>query len=193
MSWEKTIMDAVKKYLRGEGGHDYEHTLRVYNLCMKLAKLEGGEVEVLKAASLLHDIARPLELTSGVSHAIKSAEIAEQILRQTDFPEIKIEKVCRIIRTHRFTEGIEARELEEKILRDADRLDAMGAIGIARAFMFGGKNGRSLEETIKHFREKLLVLKEKMYTNNAKKISIGRHEFMEQFLDRLQKEVLGEE
>lgn len=193
MSWEKKVMDTVKNYLQGEGGHDYEHTLRVYNLCMKLAKLEGGEVEVLKAASLLHDIARPLELTLGVSHAIKSAEIAEQILRQTDFPEIKIEKVCRVIRTHRFTEGIEARELEEKILRDADRLDAMGAIGIARAFMFGGKNGRSLEETIKHFREKLLVLKEKMYTNNAKKISIERHKFMEQFLDRLKKEVLGEE
>jgi uncharacterized protein len=193
MSWEKKVMDNVKNYLQGEGGHDYEHTLRVYNLCMKLAKLEGGEVEVLKAASLLHDIARPLELKSGVSHAIKSAEIAEQILRQTDFPEIKIEKVCRVIRTHRFTEGIEARELEEKILRDADRLDAMGAIGIARAFMFGGKNGRSLEETIKHFHEKLLVLKEKMYTDNAKKISIERHKFMEQFLDKLQKELLGEE
>ena len=193
MSWEKTVMDNVKNYLQGEGGHDYEHTLRVYNLCMKLAKLEGGEVDVLKAASLLHDIARPLELTAGVSHAIKSAEIAEQILRQTDFPEIKIEKVCRVIRTHRFTEGIEARELEEKILRDADRLDAMGAIGIARAFMFGGKNGRSLEETIKHFQEKLLVLKEKMYTENAKKISIERHKFMEQFLDKLQKELLGEE
>ncbi len=193
MNWEKGIRDYIKKSLSGESGHDYEHTLRVYNLCIKLAELEGADVDVLKAASLLHDIARPLEATTGVSHSIKGAEIARNILKKINFPETKIDKVCKVIRTHRFTEGIEAQEIEEKILNDADRLDALGAIGIARAFMFGGKNGRSLKETIQHFNDKLLNLKDKMYTTSAYNISFERHKFMEQFLDRLQKELMGEE
>ncbi|MEM3585961.1 MAG: HD domain-containing protein [Candidatus Jordarchaeaceae archaeon] len=193
MSWEEAVMDIVKKSLSGEGGHDYEHTLRVYSLCVKLAELEGADVEILKAASLLHDIARPLEKTESISHSVIGAEIARDILKQTGFPETKIEKVCKVIRTHRFSEGEEAQEIEEKILQDSDRLDAMGAIGIARAFMFGGKNGRSLKETLEHFHYKLLRLREKMYTSSAYNISIRRHEFMEKFLERLQKEMEGEE
>ncbi|WXG40019.1 MAG: HD domain-containing protein [Candidatus Freyarchaeum deiterrae] len=192
MEWEEAVMNAVKKSLSGEGGHDYDHTLRVYNLCLKLGELEGADIEVLKAASLLHDIARPLEETSGVSHSIKGAEIAGNILKQTDFPETKIEKVCGVIRKHRFSEGVEAREIEAQILQDADRLDASGAIGIARAFMFGGGNGRSLKESVKHFHDKLLQLKDEMHTTSAYNISVQRHEFMEKFLDRLQKEIEGE-
>nr|MDO8083070.1 HD domain-containing protein [Candidatus Freyarchaeota archaeon] len=192
MNWEEAVTNTVKKRLSGEDGHDYEHTLRVYNLCVKLAELEGADVEVLKAASLLHDIARPLEETSGVSHSVKGAEIARNILKQTDFPETKIEKVCKVIITHRFSEGGEAQEIEEKILQDSDRLDAMGAIGIARAFMFGGKNGRSLKESVEHFHDKLLRLKDEMYTTSAYNISVQRHEFMEKFLDRLKKEIEGE-
>jgi uncharacterized protein len=192
MNWEKVVMDAVKKSLSGEGGHDYEHTLRVYNLCMKLAELEGADMEVIKAASLLHDIARPIESTAGVSHSIKGAEMARDILKQTDFPKEKIEKVCNVIRTHRFSEELKAQEIEEAILRDSDRLDAIGAIGIARAFMFGGENGRSLKESVKHFHDKLLRLKDEMHTKSAYSISVQRHEFMEKFLDRLQKEIEGE-
>lgn len=191
MKWEETVMYTVKKSLSGKGGHDYEHTLRVYNLCVKLAELEGADVEVLKAASLLHDIARPLESTGSVSHSVKGAEIARNILKQTDFPETKIEKVCKVIRKHRFSERGEAQEIEEKILQDSDRLDAMGAIGIARAFMFGGENGRSLKESIEHFHDKLLRLRDKMYTTSAHVISVQRHEFMEKFLDSLQKEIEG--
>jgi uncharacterized protein len=112
-------------------------------------------------------------------------------LKQTDFPETKIERVCRVIRTHRFSEEEEAEELEEKILQDSDRLDAMGAIGIARAFMFGGKNGRSLKESIEHFQDKLLHLRDKMHTSSAYNISIQRHEFMEKFLERLKREIEG--
>jgi uncharacterized protein len=192
MSWEEVVMDAVKKSLSGEGGHDYEHTLRVYNLCVKLAEIEGADVEVLKAASLLHDIARPLESTTGVSHSLKGAEIARNILKQTNFPETKIERVCKVIRKHRFSEGEEAQEIEEMILQDSDRLDAMGAIGIARAFIFGGKSGRSLKESVEHFHDKLLRLRDKMHTTSAHNISVQRHKFMEKFLDRLRKEVEGE-
>ncbi|MGQ9720825.1 MAG: HD domain-containing protein [Candidatus Jordarchaeum sp.] len=192
MNWEKVVRNNIKKILSGESGHDYEHTLRVYDLCIKLGKLEGADVEVLKAASLLHDIARPVEESIGVSHSIKGAEIARNILKETDFPKNKIEKVCRVIRTHRFTEGIEPQETEEKIMRDADRLDALGAIGIARAFIFGGKNGRSLTESVKHFHDKLLKLKDKMYTKSTYDMAVERHKFMEQFLDRLQKEIVGE-
>lgn len=193
MKWEESVWKIVKKVLSDESGHDYEHTLRVYNLAIKLAELEGADVEVIKAASLLHDIARPLEATLKVSHSVKGAEIAKKILKETEFPDIKIEKVCKVIRTHRFTEGVEPQEIEERILCDADRLDAIGAIGIARAFMFGGKNERSLEETIKHFHDKLLTLKNKMHTKGAYNMSVQRHKFMEKFLDRLQKEILGEE
>ena len=192
MNWEEVVKDYIKKSLSGESGHDFEHTIRVYNLCIKLAKLEGADIEVIKAASLLHDIARPLEATLGISHSIKGAEVARNILKDTDFPETKIDEVCKVIGTHRFTEGIEPQEIEEKILRDADRLDAMGAIGIARAFMFGGKNGRSLRESIKHFYDKLLTLKDKVHTVSAYNISVQRHKFMEEFLDRLQKEIVGE-
>lgn len=193
MSWEEVVMNIVKKSLSGEGGHDYEHTIRVYNLCVKLAELEGADVEILKAAALLHDVARPLESTTGFSHSVKGAEIARNILKQTDFPEIKIERVCKVIRTHRFSEKEEAQELEEKILQDSDRLDAMGAIGIARVFIFGGKNGRSLKESIEHFHDKLLQLKDKMHTLSAYNLSIQRHKFMEEFLERLKKEIEGVE
>ena len=193
MEWERVVLEFVRERLSGEGGHDYEHTLRVYSLCMKLAELEGGvDIQVLKAASLLHDVARPLEHKLGVSHATKSAEIAKEILEGTDFPGGKIEKVCRVIRSHRFTEGVEPQDLEGKILQDADRLDAIGAIGIARAFMFGGKTGRSLDESVRHFHEKLLKLRDEMHTESAYRISVKRHEFMEKFLDRLEKEIRGE-
>ncbi|MFB0560947.1 MAG: HD domain-containing protein [Candidatus Lokiarchaeia archaeon] len=192
MNWEEVIREYIKKSLSGESGHDYEHTIRVYNMCIRLAELEGADVEILKAASLLHDIARPAEATIGISHSIKGAEMAKNILKETNFPEPKIDNVCKVIKSHRFTEGIEPQEIEEMILRDADRLDALGAIGIARAFIFGGKNGRSLKESVKHFHEKLLQLKEGMYTVSAYNISVERHKFMEQFLDRLQKEIVGE-
>ena len=166
--------------------HDRDHSKRVKLLALYISEREGGDPKVIEVAADLHDIARDRD-----NHAMEGAKIAEDVLRKKGYPEDFIKKVCHCIEAHSFSSGVEPKTIEAKILSDADKLDAMGAIGIARAFMFAGEKGESLEEVLRHFEEKLLKLKDFLYTETAKKIAEERHSFLEEFYRRLINEIRG--
>jgi uncharacterized protein len=188
--------------------HDRSHTERVYRTAVRIADEEGADLEIVKAAALLHDVARSMEDDGEISdHASEGARVAEKILEQVDFPKEKIPEVARCIESHRFRNGMKAESLEAEILQDADRLDVIGAVGIARVFMKGGwdniplydpmvplkerYDGKSLT-AINHISEKLLRIRETLSTKTAKGIAEGRHKFVEEYLDRFLKEWSGE-
>lgn len=216
------IKDTVKEILK-DSAHDYDHTIRVYNNCMLIAKSEqGANLEVLQVASLLHDIARAKEDSddSGkTDHAILGADMAHKILRDFGFDEQFAQKVKYVISTHRYRADNPPATLEAKILFDADKLDALGAIGIARSFAIAGKVGErlyyngSVEDYVKdnlvggktsgrikdiskhsfqmEYELKFRLLPEKMYTHTAKQIAKSRLEFMETFIKQMVDEING--
>ena len=199
----------VKEKLEGaEAGHDWFHIERVWKLSKKIAEKEGGNLEVIELSALLHDIADPKFHNGDETLALK---ISQNFLEEIQVDAELIEQVLFVIKNISFKNRAEAPEnppLELQIVQDADRLDAIGAIGIARTFNFGGfKNnlmyhpeikpnlGMNKEEykksngtTINHFYEKLLLLKDLMNTETAKKIASERHDFMLKFLDEFYKE-----
>ena len=199
----------VKEKLEGaEAGHDWFHIERVWKLSKKIAEQEGGNLEVIELSALLHDIADPKFHNGDETLALK---ISKDFLEEIHVNAELIEQVLFVIKNISFKNRAEAPEnppLELQIVQDADRLDAIGAIGIARTFNFGGfKNnlmyhpeikpnlGMNKEEykksngtTINHFYEKLLLLKDLMNTETAKRIASERHDFMLQFLDEFYKE-----
>ena len=199
----------VKEKLEGaEAGHDWFHIERVWKLSKKIAEKEGGNLELIELSALLHDIADPKFHNGDETLALK---ISQNFLEEIQVDAELIEQVLFVIKNISFKNRAEAPEnppLELQIVQDADRLDAIGAIGIARTFNFGGfKNnlmyhpeikpnlGMNKEEykksngtTINHFYEKLLLLKDLMNTETAKKIASERHDFMLQFLDEFYKE-----
>ena len=199
----------VKEKLDGaEAGHDWFHIERVWKLSKKIAENEKVDSEVLELGALLHDIADPKFHDGDETLALK---ISRDYLESQDVSEEIIQKVLFIIQNISFKNRGEAPEnlpLELKIVQDADRLDAIGAIGIARTFNFGGfknnlmfhpeippKLSMTKEEykknegtTINHFYEKLLLLKDLMNTETAKKIASERHDFMLKFLEEFSKE-----
>ena len=199
----------VKEKLEGaEAGHDWFHIERVWKLSKKIAEKEGGNLEVIELSALLHDIADPKFHNGDETLALK---ISKDFLEEIHVEGELIEQVLFVIKNISFKNRAEAPEntpLELQIVQDADRLDAIGAIGIARTFNFGGfKNnlmyhpeikpnlGMNKEEykksngtTINHFYEKLLLLKDLMNTETAKRIASERHDFMLQYLDEFYKE-----
>ena len=199
----------VKEKLEGaEAGHDWFHIERVWKLSKKIAEKEGGNLEVIELSALLHDIADPKFHNGDETLALK---ISKDFLEEIHVNAELIEQVLFVIKNISFKNRAEAPEnppLELQIVQDADRLDAIGAIGIARTFNFGGfknnlmyhpdiqpKLNMSKEEykksngtTINHFYEKLLLLKDLMNTETAKKIASERHDFMLKFLDEFYKE-----
>ncbi|MFW6309823.1 MAG: HD domain-containing protein, partial [Prolixibacteraceae bacterium] len=191
-----------KNYFTDEfTGHDWWHIYRVRNLALKIADEEGGNLYVIEMAALLHDMDDwKLE---------KKAEDpdASELMRRMKVPENKILKINKIVNQVSFKgAGVETKAagLEAKIVQDADRLDAMGAIGIARAFAYGGSKNRliyhpeikpafhanfesykkGIGPTVNHFYEKLLLLKDRLNTKTAKKIAEKRHWFMEEYLNQ---------
>jgi uncharacterized protein len=189
----ETVREFAKSFFEREGTHGFSHVERVFNLCMHIGKEEGADLEVLGLAALLHDIARPLEDSGRIEdHAAEGARLARRYLRSLGYPEEKIEAVAHAIEAHRFSRGPEPKTLEAKILSDADKLDAIGAVGIARVFMYSGEHGRDIEASIRHFEEKILKLKDLMYTETAKRIAEERHRFTEEFIKRLRLEIEGE-
>lgn len=201
------IKSRSREFLR-HSHHDKSHVDRVYNLAMRLARSERADLDVVKASVLLHDIARALEDEDKIAdHAIEGAKMARKILEDINFPKQKIAKVVECIETHRFKKGIKAESLEAKILQDADRLDIIGAIGIARVFTRGGWSNKPIydpsippkakydgesQTSVNHIYEKILKVKDTINTKTAKEIAEKRHDFVEQFLDRLLKEWNGD-
>ncbi|WP_202319777.1 HD domain-containing protein [Archaeoglobus neptunius] len=162
--------------------HDEGHVERVMKLAEFIARREGADLEVVLTAARLHDIARDAE-----NHAVESAKKAREILKGRDYKFVS--SVVHAIEAHSFSSGIEPRTLEAKVLSDADKLDAMGAIGVARAFLYSGERGRSIHDTLKHFEEKLLRLKDQLYTDTAREIAEDRHRFLELFYARIKREL----
>ena len=208
---EDTIL-FVKKTLAGaEGGHDWFHIERVYKSATTLAKTEDVSLVVVQLAALLHDIA-----DSKFHNGDESVgpRMAADFLTSKNIASEIIEHVCKIIENISFKGGnfeqqFHSKELE--VVQDADRLDAIGAIGIARCFNYGGFKNRALYDpsiapnlkmtkeeykkstapTINHFYEKLLLLKDKFNTVSGKKIAQDRHDFMLAFLDQFYAEWEG--
>lgn len=205
---QKTIAFVKEKLEGAEAGHDWFHIERVWKLSQKIADTEGGNREVVELAALLHDIADPKFHNGDETLALK---ISEELMNSLNVSQEVVEQVLFIIKNISFKNRGEIPEnlpIELKIVQDADRLDAIGAIGIARTFNFGGfknnlmyhpeippKLNMSKEEykknegtTINHFYEKLLLLKDLMNTDSGKKIAAERHDFMLKFLEQFYKE-----
>ena len=203
------IIEATKTFVQqqlenAEGGHDWFHILRVYNNAKLISKNENVDPFIVALGALLHDIADS-KFHDG-NEAI-GPEIARKFLFEHDVDSSVIEHVIRIIENISFKGGNETQKFrspELDVIQDADRLDAIGAIGIARCFNYGGFKDRTIfdpdilpnmnmtnEEykasntpTINHFYEKLLLLKDKMNTKTGRRIATVRHGFMEQYLEQ---------
>lgn len=152
MRWKKDLEGMAKKLLT-DSSHDYGHTMRVLRIAFRIGRKEGADLDVLYAAAMLHDIGYAKDVKR---HEKLGARMARDILRKTDFPRKKVPLVLACIRNHRFSRNSRADSIEEKILQDADKLDAMGAIGIARCFLWTGERKQPLQIGIDHFYDKLL-------------------------------------
>ncbi|MBW2522101.1 MAG: HD domain-containing protein [Deltaproteobacteria bacterium] len=200
-------------YHDGMGGcHGPDHTERVHKTALHIGRLMGAKLDVLSGAALLHDIARKQEtLEQGrICHAEKGAELAREILAQLDLAPDLIEEIAHCIETHRYRGERLPKTLEAKILYDADKLDSIGAVGIGRAFLFAGQTGARLhnegdvdilackpysrEDTAyREFRFKMSKIRNRVLTPEGKRIAAERHEFMELFFERLEREIKGAE
>lgn len=190
MSVTSKIIEVVRKIFSDseKGAHTLDHIMRVHSLSIQLSEGENVNTKVLEAAALLHDIGRPKEEVTGISHSILSGEMSREILEELHFTADEVERVIEAIRTHRFSEGIEPTSLEGQILSDADKLDAIGAIGIYRAVAQAASSGRGIEGFLKHADEKLLKLHGLMYTAKAGFLAEDRHGFLKSFVNRLREE-----
>ena len=176
---QRAMNYAERLFAGNSDGHDALHTLRVYkNAQLILESYPEADRFVTLLAALLHD---------ADDHKLfktENNENARAFLRENGLSDETIEQICDTINVVSFSKnkGRTPETPEGKIVQDADRLDALGAIGIARTFAYGGKAGRSLDESIQHFYDKLLLLKDQMNTDAAKQIAAERHSFMTDFL-----------
>ena len=197
---KKKILVATKKFIQnqfaGEStGHDYFHIERVVKNVKLISAKENAHPFLTELAAWLHDLGDP-KLHNGTD---KSEELITQFLREQDADASTISSIIEIVSQVSFSKGKTAQTIEAKIVQDADRLDAIGAIGLARVFAFGGSRNREIynpeepkDTSIQHFYDKLLKLKDLMHTDTAKAIALQRHQFMETFLQRFYKEWDGE-
>lgn len=184
---EKQIICSALSFVRtlftnDYSGHDIEHSLRVYNNAMMLADTEPQCNRMIVAlAALLHDADDYKLFKTENNRNTRSFLVKHQV------DKVLVEQICEIINGVSFSKnrGIHPETIEGKIVQDADRLDAIGAIGIARIFAYGGGHGRSISDSIQHFDDKLLLLKSDMNTNEGRRIAETRHSFMETFLSEL--------
>ena len=174
--------------LDGQGAHTYDHTRRVLVIALEIGTKARANIRILGAASLLHDIGRPYEEKTGESHAISSGNMSKDFLASVGYSDKEVEEVVNAIRTHRFSEGVEPVSLEGQILSDADKIDAIGAVGIFRAIAQASVSGRGIDGFLQHADEKLLKLKDLLYTEEARDTAIERNLILESFVDGLRKE-----
>ncbi len=187
---EREIDEFVRRCLYGlEGAHHYDHTRRVYALAMEIGKRLGANLRVLGTAALLHDIARPQEARTGISHAIIAGEMSRGLLERLGYTPDEIRAVLGAIRTHRFSEGLRPRSLEGRVLSDADKLDAMGALGVFRAIAEATMTRSNIEGFLKHADEKLVRLRSMLYTDIAREMARDRHRLLQEFVRQLKAEL----
>jgi uncharacterized protein len=216
---QKQIIQKTEEYVKetlknAEKGHDYYHIERVRRIARKICKVENGDLFIVDLGAMLHDIA-DWKFTGGDDNV--APQKTKEFLESVNADSSTVEHVVNIVKNVSYSSSLKQEEnkfssKELSIVQDADRLDAMGAIGIARAFHYGGHKNRplydpeinprkeiSFEEyrathqipTVNHFYEKLFLLKDKMNTETGKKIAIHRHKFMEKYLEEFFKEWAG--
>ena len=209
---QATIAFVQKALATAEGGHDWFHIERVYKTALKIASQEQVDQQIVALAALLHDIADP-KFNDGDETI--GPKITREFLTAQHVDSKTIDHVEKIVQHMSFKNSLEPQSfnsLEMQVVQDADRLDAIGAIGIARCFNYGGYKNRPLYDpdiapvthlskeayknskgpTINHFYEKLLKLKEGMHTKTCRQMAAGRHEFMVNFLSQFYREWEGE-
>ncbi len=216
---EKKLINKLEELFKSEAsGHDISHLIRTCNIAKHLQKIEGGDSHVIAVSALLHDVHRLIQSdtkeTGSFCEPKDSLSKVKKILQDLETPSEIINKVLHCIEFHEeydFSKsGKSVNDIETLILQDADNLDAIGAVGIARAFAFGGANnvpiwtpeipferenfdeGELDPSEIHHFHSKLLKLKDNMNTETARKMAEERTEFMKNFLDHFFKEWSGE-
>lgn len=215
------IKETVKKELAFCSAHNFDHVMRVYNLALHLAKNENVDLDVIKAASLLHDVGGKKEVddpTGKTDHAIESAKMVEPILNNLGYSKDKIKHIQDCIISHRYRTENKPKTKEAKIIFDADKLETVGAIGIARAFVWvgrnnahiyknadineyvkknlGGKINGRIQDKTKHSPQINWETKDKhilnyLYTDKAKQVAKDRMIFSENFFKRLEGEING--
>ncbi|MEE9564068.1 MAG: HD domain-containing protein [Nitrosopumilaceae archaeon] len=202
----RKLKNEVKNSFANDPAHDFEHTMRVYKNAEKLAKKENANTKLVLCAALLHDIVSFSKSDKrSKKSSIKSAIKATKILKKYNFSKTEIKIVSDAIREHSFSQNKTPKTLEGKILQDADRLDAIGSIGIARVFAVAGSEGRAFYNeldpfcsrrkpndqrwTLDHFYRKLLKLEKLMNTKAAKTEAKRRTKILQIYLTELKKEL----
>lgn len=172
--------------------HGFNHVERVYELCIIIGEKLKADINLLKISALLHDIGRIDEKQDKLNrnHAEISAEKAFKFLNSQNFniSNDDINKVIQCIKTHSFSNNIVPSSLEAKILSDADKIDALGAIGLYRTIGFTVKNNGNLDDVIKHLEEKILKLKDTLYLEISRNIAEKRHKIVLDFYKKVKKE-----
>ena len=205
-----TVKEMAHKHFQGaRGSHNWDHTLRVCRLCKRLGSAEGVDLDVLLVAAYLHDIGRGSQDNSNgaVCHAEAGARMAEAIIARLALSKDQKENILHCIRAHRFRGDRQPQTPEARVLFDADKLDAIGAVGVARAFLFAGEVGARLHSTrtriedtrpysiddtgYREFKVKLCKIKDRMQTKEGLKLADERHSFMEKFFKRFIEENEG--
>ncbi len=192
-------IERARQFYENDSAHDFDHVLRVLANAERIAASESGvDMAVLRTAVLLHDIARAEQQRTGKDHAAEGARRAREILANE--PPAFVQAVSDAIASHRFRVEKPPQSIEAKILYDADKLDSIGAVGVARAFAYSGYRGERLwaedgngaHTAFQEFKRKLVKLKDKLLTPSARKIAEQRHQFMVAFFEQMAAEVRGE-
>jgi len=209
------LIDRIRETAQGHfedarGSHDWEHTLRVHRLCRRIGPREGADMLVLEAAAYLHDIGRSAQdaVNGSLCHAVRGAAMAQTLLASLPLTEACRQNIVHCVRAHRFRDDHAPATVEARVLFDADKLDAIGAVGVARAYLFAGELGaclhnpnlapeqaRSYSRDDTGYREfvvKLSKIKERILTAEGRRIAEERHRFMTEFFERFLEEYSGE-
>ncbi|WP_068596968.1 HD domain-containing protein [Vaginella massiliensis] len=195
----QAILQHVKQYVREAfakdgSGHDYYHVERVVNNAKKILQHENADVFLVELAAWVHDIG-DYKLHNGTD---RSEELITALLQKLKVDEKIIRQVNEIVSQVSYSKGNIPTSIEAQIVQDADRLDAIGAVGVARCFAYGGSAGKRMYDpdnnekdasSVQHFYDKLLKLKDLMHTETAKSLAQQRHDFLEVFLKQFYSEV----
>ncbi|HBI34237.1 MAG TPA: phosphohydrolase [Candidatus Moranbacteria bacterium] len=212
---EKIEKEAKTYFVNASGCHDWSHVDRVKKLALRIGKQEKADLQIIEIAALLHDIGRKEEMkTKGLfCHAEAGAKTARKLLKKYSLTTDQVENIVHCIEAHRYRNAHIPNTIEAKILYDADKLDSIGAIGVARDFLFAGNAGSNClytgnekrlakekkdysytkeDSALLEYEIKLKHVKDKIVTKTGKKIAKQRHEYMKKFFERFWKEVKGE-
>ena len=203
---EKKLRNIILENMKFDPAHDIKHIERVVNTAKKIAEKENGDLNIIVPAAWLHDcINVPKDSPDRDKGSLFSANKAIEVLKKLNYPEKFFKEIHHAIHAHSYSANIETKTLSAKILQDADRLDAIGAIGVARCIAYSTSKNKELysyedpfcenrepneiDFAVDHFYTKLLKLKEKMNTREGLNIALKREQFMLSFLDNLKREI----